>query len=55
MSYSLSGDKLSVRPLNTDVVGGDTASAKELAKAIADNRNNSKLFREAMVFAKVNN
>ena len=54
MSYSLSGDKLSVRSLNTDVVSGDTASAKALAKAIADNRNNPKLFKGAVVFTKAN-
>ena len=55
MSYSLSDGKLTVRPLNTDVVSGDTASTKELAKAIADNRDNPKLFREAITFTKASN
>jgi hypothetical protein len=53
LSYSVSGDKLTVRMLNTDVVKGDVASTKDLAKAIADNRNNPKLFNEATVFTKV--
>jgi hypothetical protein len=53
-SYSMTGDKLTVRLLNSDVVNKDVASKKELAKSIAANKDNPKLFKEGMVFSKVN-
>jgi len=54
VSYSLSGDKLTVRFLNPDVVDKDVASTKELVKSIAANRDKPNLFQEAMVFTKDN-
>jgi hypothetical protein len=53
-SYSVSGDKLTVRLLNTDVVNKDVASTEELAKAIAANKDKTNLFGEVTVFTKVN-
>jgi hypothetical protein len=53
LSYSISGDKLTVRLLNTDAVNKDVASTKELAKSIAANRDNPNLFKEGVVFTKV--
>jgi hypothetical protein len=53
LSYSVSGDNLTVRLLNTDVVNKDVASMKELAKSIAANRANPNLFKEGLVFTKV--
>ena len=52
-NYSLKGDTLTVRLLNSEVVKKDVASTKELAKTIADNKDNPSLFKEAMVFTKV--
>jgi hypothetical protein len=52
-TYSVTGDKLAVRLLNTDVVPGDVASTKELLKSIAANRDNPKLLKEEVVFTKV--
>ena len=52
-TYSVKGDTITVRLLNSEVVNKDVASTKELAKAIADNKDNPSLFREAMVFTKV--
>jgi hypothetical protein len=52
-SYSISGDKLAVSFLNPDVVNENAASSKELAKLIADNRDNPKLFKEPAVFVKI--
>ncbi len=54
LSYSISGDKLTVRLLNSDVVNKDVVSTKELAKSIAANRDNPNLFKDGMVFTKVN-
>ena len=53
VTYSVKGDTITVRLLNSEVVNKDVASTKELAKAIADNKDNPSLFREAMVFTKV--
>jgi hypothetical protein len=53
LSYSISGDNLTVHLLNTDVVNKDVASTKELAKSIAANRANPNLFKEGLVFTKV--
>jgi hypothetical protein len=53
-SYSVSGDKLTARVLNSDVVNKDAASTKELEKAIAANRDNPELFKkDSIVFTKV--
>jgi len=52
-TYSVKADKLTVRMLNTDVVRKDLASTKELAGAIAKNKDNPNLFNEATVFTKV--
>lgn len=53
VSYSVKGDVLTIRLLNTDLVKSDAASTKELAKAIAGNKDNPGLFKEGMVFTKV--
>ena len=52
-AYSVKADKLTVRMLNADVVSKDVASTKELAGAIAKNKDNPSLFREATVFTRV--
>ncbi len=51
--YSVAGDALTVRLLNTEVVNKELKSSGELAKAIADNRAKPDLFRDKMVFTKV--
>jgi hypothetical protein len=52
-SYTVSGDKLTARLLNNDVVNKDAASTKELEKAIAANRDNPELFKKNnIVFTK---
>jgi hypothetical protein len=53
LTYTNTGDTLTIRLLNTDVVSKDVASTKELAKAIAANKDDAKLFKEATVFRKV--
>ena len=53
VAYTVEGDQLSVRLLNSGVVKKDISSSAELAKAITANRARQRLFREAMVFAKV--
>jgi hypothetical protein len=53
LTYSISGDKLTVHFLNSDVVNKDAASTKELAKSIAANRDNPNLFKEGTIFTKV--
>jgi hypothetical protein len=53
LSYSVSGDKLTIRMLNSDVVNKDATSTKELAKSIAANRDNPNLFKPGGVFTKV--
>jgi hypothetical protein len=52
-SYTVSGDKMSVRFLNNEVVNKDAASSAELLKSIAANRDKPDLFRTAAVFTKV--
>lgn len=52
-AYSVIGDALTVRMLNTDVVNKDLKSSDELARAIADNKSNPQLLRDKMVFTKV--
>jgi hypothetical protein len=53
-TYSVTGDKLTVRMLNSDVVNKDVSSTKELVKSIAANRDKPDLFKEGMVFTKLN-
>ena len=53
VAYSVVGDRLTVRLLNSEVVSKEVASTDELTKAIAANRDNPKLFSEDMVFTKV--
>ena len=54
-SYAVEDDTLNVRLLNPEVVSKDIASSEALAQAIADNQDNPKLFRDPMVFKKVEN
>ena len=49
---AVSGDKITVRLLNGDIVDRNAASADELAKAVAANKDDPRLFREEMVFSK---
>lgn len=51
-SYVVKGDILSVRMVSTEVVDREIATSRKLARAIAANRENPKLFREEMVFRK---
>jgi hypothetical protein len=55
VTYSLAGDRLTVRLLNSEVVSKDVASTEELTKAFAANKDNANLFKEPMVFTKVKN
>jgi hypothetical protein len=50
--YSLSGDTISIRLLNSDVVNREVSSYDELATAISENTGKTNLFRDAMVFKK---
>jgi hypothetical protein len=52
-AYSVSGEKLTIRLLNSDVVKKDVASTQELVKAITDNKDNPDLFKQDLVFTKV--
>ncbi len=52
-SYCVTGDTLSGRVLNPDVVDRDASSSATLAALIEANKENAKLFREEMVFTKV--
>ena len=54
-AYSVVGDTITVRMLNTDVVKKDMKSTDELANAIADNKDKPDLLRDKMVFTKVKN
>ena len=53
-SYSITGGKLTVRLLNSEVASKDAASTKELARSIAANKDKPNLFKEGMVFTKIN-
>lgn len=53
-AYSVAGDTLTVRMLNTKVVKKDVNSSDELAKAIADNKDRPDIFGDKMVLTKVN-
>lgn len=50
--YTVSGDTIKIRLLNSDVVKRDAKSYDELATAIAENTGKTNLFREDMVFKK---
>ena len=52
-SYSIAGDRITIRMLNSDVVKTDAASTEDLARSIAANRDKPNLFKEEMVFTKV--
>lgn len=51
-SFTVTGNQLSLRLLNPEVVSRDLKSAAALTKEIVDNKANPSLFREAMVFTK---
>jgi len=53
-SYAFEGGKLTVRFLNTAVVSKSAASTEELAGSIAANKDKTNLFKEGMIFTKVN-
>ena len=53
-TYSIAGDKLTVRLLNSELVNKDIAATEELAKAITANHDKSNLFKDGMIFTKVN-
>lgn len=55
MAHTVASDKLMLRLLNSDVVTKDISSSDALVKAIAANKEDPKLFREQMVFQKVEN
>jgi hypothetical protein len=52
-AYSVTGDKLTVRMLNSDVINKDTVSTAELTKSITANKDKPNLFKEDMAFTKV--
>ncbi len=52
-TYTVEGDRVSVRLLNADVVKKDIKTSADLAKSIITNRAKPDLFKEAMVFTKV--
>lgn len=54
-AYAVNGDQVSIQILNADVVKTDIESAEALVKSITVNRENPNLFKEAMVFTKVQN
>lgn len=53
VTYTVEGDRVSVRLLNADVVKKDIVTSADLANSIIANRANPTLFKEAMVFTKV--
>lgn len=54
MNYSIDGDRLTVRLLNSQIANKNAASTEELAKSIVANRDKPTLFKDSMVFRKVN-
>lgn len=54
LTYSVTGERLTVRLLNREVVNKNVTSTAELAKSIVDNRDKPNLFKKSMVFRKVN-
>jgi hypothetical protein len=55
LSYAVEGSALKFRLLNPEVVPKDVGSSKALTKAILNNKDNPKLFRDDMVFQKAKN
>ena len=53
--YAVSGDTITVRLMNSDVVKREATSYDELATSIAESTGKTNLFRDAMVFKKVAN
>lgn len=53
-AYSIAGDALTIRLLNADLVNREAKTTAELAKAITDHQDKPDLFREKMVFGRVN-
>ena len=53
VAYSLAGDTLTVRLLNSDLVSKDLTSSAELSKSIEANKDSVNLFKEPMVFTRV--
>lgn len=51
-AYSINGDSLAVRLLNPETAGRDAKTSEDLEKSILHNKDNPKLFREAMSFHK---
>jgi hypothetical protein len=54
-TYSVAGDKITVRLLNSELVRKDLVFTDDLAKAIVANKNDPHLFKENMIFTKVGN
>ena len=52
-AYTVTGEALTVRMLNTSVVSKDVKSSKELTAAIAANKDKPNLFNDEMVYSKV--
>ncbi len=53
-AYTLAGDALTIRLLNADLVNREAKSTAELVKAITDHQDKPELFRNEMVFGRVN-
>ena len=49
-AYSVAGDVLEIRMLNSDVTGKDFRSSGELARAIENNHANPALYSDVMIF-----
>ena len=52
-AYTVAGDEIRIRLLNTKVVNKDIGSSEALLKAIEENKSNPSLFRQKMLFKKV--
>ncbi len=51
-SYTIAGDKLTVRVVNGDKVGGSSATTDELAKALDAGKGGEDFYRTPMVFTR---
>jgi len=52
-AYTVTGDALTVRMLNTDVVSKNVKTSQELAEAITANKGKPNLFKEETIYSKV--
>ena len=52
-TFSVAGDTMTIRMLNTDLVKGTVKTSSELAKALRTNRDKSDCFHNEMVFRRV--